>query len=97
MQTFAVTYVYKNDPASLDQVRPAHRAYLQALAVTGTVCASGPVKQGDMNGALIIVRAPNEDSALEYLAHDPFYLEGLVVDRDIVEWNIVIGRWAQDS
>ncbi len=94
MQTFAVTYVYQDNPSKLDQVRPAHRAYLQALAVTGTVRASGPVKQGEMNGALIVVCAPSADEALALLAHDPFYTEGLVVDRAIVEWNIVIGPWA---
>lgn len=95
MPTFAITYVYSSDSTALDSVRPAHRAYLQALVVTGAVVASGPVKSGDMAGALIIVRAVDTDAAMRLLEHDPFFQQGLVLDRAIVEWNIVLGEWAQ--
>jgi uncharacterized protein YciI len=95
MNTYAITYVYSSDTAALDEHRPAHRAHLGALAVAGSILASGPVSQGDMSGALIIVRAENTDAALELLSQDPFWLQGLVVDRAVVEWKIVIGKWAQ--
>ncbi|WP_435300078.1 YciI family protein [Timonella sp. A28] len=94
MHTFAITYVYAENPAALDEHRPAHRAYLQALATTGTVLASGPVRHDDMNGALIIVRAESSEAALALLEHDPFWVNSLVVDRAVVSWNIVIGQWA---
>ncbi len=95
MNTFAITYVYSSDSAALDEHRPAHRAYLGALAVAGSILASGPVRHDGMSGALIIVRAESADAALELLSQDPFWLQGLVVDRAVVEWQIVIGQWAQ--
>jgi uncharacterized protein YciI len=97
MQTFAITYVYTDDTAGLNEHRPSHRAFLQALALTDVVQASGPVSAGDMSGALIIVKAADEAAALSLLDHDPFWKLGLVADRAVVSWNIVIGKWAQES
>ncbi|WP_029069655.1 YciI family protein [Jonesia quinghaiensis] len=95
MQTFAITYVYSEDTAGLDAHRPAHRAYLRALAASGSLLASGPVRQEDMTGALIIVQADNAGAAVALLEEDPFWQEGLVLDRAVVEWNILIGAWAE--
>ncbi|ACV08906.1 YCII-related [Jonesia denitrificans DSM 20603] len=95
MQTFAITYVYSEDTAALDEHRPAHRAYLSALAASGSLLASGPVRQEDMTGALIIVQAPHAGAAIALLEGDPFWQQGLVLDRAVVEWNIVIGAWAE--
>ncbi|WP_313277408.1 YciI family protein [Timonella senegalensis] len=94
MQTFAITYVYSPNVAALDKHRPSHRAYLTALAAAGSVMASGPVRQEDMSGALIVVRAADAGAALGLLEQDPFWQAGLVVDRAVVEWNIVVGPWA---
>lgn len=96
MNTYAITYVYSSDAAQLDEHRPAHRAYLQALAVTGSIKASGPVSQEGLSGALIIVKASSVEDALALLEHDPFWQKGLIVDRAAVQWNIVIGPWSQN-
>jgi len=95
MQTYAVTYVYNQDDAGRVANRPAHRAYLQALAVAGSIQASGPVQHEGMTGALIIIRAADAAAALALLEQDPFWQMGLIADRAVVEWNIVIGPWAQ--
>ena len=39
---FALTYVYTDDSARIDEVRPAHRAFLRELHESGTLLASGP-------------------------------------------------------
>lgn len=95
MSTYAVTYLYTDDPATLDEHRPAHRAFLQALALTDVVQASGPVSSGEMSGALIIVNGESEEQVLTLLEHDPFWKVGVIADRAVVSWNIVIGKWAQ--
>lgn len=95
MPTFAVTYVYTDDVATINEHRPSHRAFLQALALTDVVQASGPVSAGGMSGALIIAQAETEAAALALLDHDPFWKLGVIADRAVVEWNIVIGKWAE--
>ncbi|XBH22755.1 YciI family protein [Jonesiaceae bacterium BS-20] len=96
MQTFAITYVYSENTAALDENRPAHRGFLSGLAAAGMLLASGPVRQSDMTGALIIVQAENAGAAAALLDNDPFFKLGLVLDRAVVEWDIVIGAWASE-
>ena len=43
MAVFAVTYLYVSEPEKLDQIRPAHRAFLGALHEAGGLIASGPL------------------------------------------------------
>lgn len=95
MQTFAITYVYSENVTALDENRAAHRGFLSGLAAAGMLLASGPVRQADMTGALIIVSAENAGAAAAMLDNDPFFQLGLVLDRAVVEWNIVIGPWAE--
>ena len=94
MQTFAITYVYSENTSALNEHRPAHRGFLGGLSAAGMLLASGPVRQADMTGALIIVQAENAGAAAAMLDNDPFYKLGLVIDRAVVEWDIVIGAWA---
>ncbi|PFG33276.1 YciI family protein [Sanguibacter antarcticus] len=91
MTTFAVTYVYDDRAADRDTHRPAHRAFLSGLLAAGVLRASGPVSDGDMQGALLVLDAPSAEAAGTILDSDPFATEGLVAARAVAEWTIVSG------
>jgi len=90
MPIFAVTYGYAKDTAALDRVRPEHRAFLGAL---DGLLLSGPT---DDDGALLVFDAASAAEVEELLDDDPFFVEGLVVERSIVEWSIVLGSWREE-
>ena len=92
MSTYAVSYTYTDDVATRDEVRPSHRAFLRALNADGVVRASGPVDGGV--GALLILEAESADAALAVLDEDPFALRGLVAERGVRQWDVVIGGLA---
>ena len=91
MTTFAVTYVYDDRAAARDALRPAHRAFLTGLKAAGVLRASGPVSDGDMQGALLVLDAPSAEAAGTILDSDPFAVDGLVAARAVAEWTVVIG------
>lgn len=95
MTTFAVTYVYDDRACDRDIHRPAHRGFLGGLYAAGVLLASGPVSVGDMQGALLVVRADSVEAAEALLDADPFHTEGLVSSRAVAEWTVVFGPWTQ--
>ena len=93
MPIFAVHYRYSAEPEELAAVRPEHRAWLAGLYEQGHLLASGPLT--DQPGALLVFRAENLEKVAEILDKDPFDLVGFIGERDIVEWNVVLGPWGQ--
>ncbi len=90
MNVYAVEYSYAAAPASLDQHRPAHRAFLRSLVPEFLVVA-GAYQSGDMPGALLVVRAPDTSQVERTLDADPFNIQGLITSRTIRLWNPAIG------
>ncbi|WP_369373354.1 YciI family protein [Promicromonospora sp. Populi] len=93
MSTYAVSYTYTDDVAKRDEVRPSHREFLLALNADGVVRASGPVDGGI--AALIIVEAQSAEAALTILDADPFAVEGVIAERGVRQWDVVIGGLAE--
>ncbi|MEU4363096.1 YciI family protein [Promicromonospora sp. NPDC023987] len=93
MSTYAVSYTYTDDVATRDEVRPSHREFLLGLNAEGVVRASGPVDGG--TGALVIVEAESADAALAILDADPFTVRGVIADRGVRQWDVVIGGLAE--
>ena len=91
MITFAVETRYHLD--KLADVRPKHRAYLQALVDEGKVLAGGPFVDGDSGFA--IYRVADRAELDELLAVDPYTTDGVAAERTVREWTIVLGPWAQ--
>lgn len=92
MSIYAVSYTYTDDVAIRDEVRPSHRDYLRDLNAQGVVRASGPVDGG--TGALIIIEAGSADDALTILDTDPFEVRGVIAERSVRQWDVVIGGLA---
>ncbi|WP_226345910.1 YciI family protein [Agilicoccus flavus] len=97
MPFFAVTYHYVDDAARLDATRPIHREFLASLAGAGALRASGPYIGVTPAAALLILTAESEQQVRDLLADDPFQQEQLVAETRVVEWNPVIGDYADQA
>ena len=88
---YYVTFYHSNpdaDPASFArniEVYPRHRAYLDEFARGGQVWMIGTFGDPVTQGSMAIFRS--REAAEEFLANDPFQLEGLVWKSEIREWN----------
>lgn len=91
MTVYAVQYTYTDDTATLDAVRPEHRAYLRACLEAGTLLASGPLAGGR---ALLLLSVADRSALDTLLAGDPFRGAGVLASVDVAEWKPVIGPWA---
>lgn len=92
MGTFAVTYAYSAaTSAGRDTHRPRHVEFLQEQFDGGWLVKSGPFGPGEDPGALLIIEADSKADAEALMDQDPFYLNGLVEQRSIRQWNVVFG------
>ena len=93
MPIFAVQYSYTDaTTAGRDAHRATHREWLRGLLDQGVLRSSGPYPDG--TGALILIEAPDAATAEETMAADPFQREGVVDNSRIVEWQPVMGTFA---
>lgn len=93
MSIYAVSYTYSDDVATRDEVRPSHRDFLRGLNAEGVVRASGPVDGGV--GALVVLEAESAEDALRILDADPFQVRGVIAERGVRQWDVVIGGLAE--
>jgi uncharacterized protein len=93
MPTYAVTYTYDERADVRDVFRAEHRAYMALLEEQGTLLFSGPYADGTP-GALLGLRADDEDALADALAADPFAREGLIAETGIRPWTVVRGPWS---
>jgi uncharacterized protein len=91
MALHAVLYRYVDDPAALDEHRPAHRDHLRTLFEKGHLVVSGPLAEGGGPGALLIFEAADVDEVAALLDDDPFRRRGLIAEREIRRWNPAFG------
>lgn len=97
MPFFAVTYTYTDDRARQDEVRPEHRAFLRGLVDQGLLFASGPLLGTDPGQALLVLKADDADEVVAALDADPFHLQGQIRERNVQQWNPVVGALADQA
>ncbi|MDT0681661.1 YciI family protein [Roseicyclus sp. F158] len=88
-----VALICKDKPNKLQvrkDTRAAHLAYIEA---TGMVEMAGPLldDSGEMAGSLIVLDAPDLETAQSWAKDDPYNKAGLFADIAVSEWNKVIG------
>lgn len=93
MTWFTVDTTYITDADALAAVRPAHREFLTALAGDGIAVAGGPWADG--TGGFTVFKVADRAELDELLARDPYTIENIAAKREIREWTIVVGPWAQ--
>lgn len=91
MAIFAVQYTYIDDAELVQKHCPEHREFLTKKHEEGHVLLSGP-KVAEPAGALVIVRGDSADEVGKLMDGDPFNNYGIITDRSITEWNVVIGE-----
>lgn len=84
------TYADGSD-AARDEHRPAHRAYLRGLHEEGRLRVSGPFDGGGPAGALLVFEGESADEVAALLDDDPFQAAGVIAQRSIRPWEVVIG------
>jgi uncharacterized protein YciI len=89
MAVFAVQYVYTDDAEQVNAIRPIHREWLQHLLDQGDLLASGPMV--DYPAALLIFKSESQETMSALLDQDPFDIAGVIVEREVREWNPVFG------
>lgn len=93
MPVFAVHYTYSDATVpARDTHRPRHRAWTADRFTAGALLSSGPYPDG--SGALLLFRATDAAALGELLAQDPFAQEKLIDAVRVVEWQPVLGTFA---
>jgi uncharacterized protein len=83
---FANYAKYAADKSRLATVRPAHWEYDRTLKNAGKLALAGPF--ADDEGGLFVYKAVRREEAMSYLKQDPFALEGVFADCELLEWLI---------
>ena len=86
IRLFANYVKYAADKSKLATVRPAHWEHDQTLKSAGKLALAGPF--ADNEGGLFVYKAAGREEALSYLNQDPFALEGVFADYELLEWLI---------
>jgi uncharacterized protein YciI len=89
MAWYTVETTYVDDRAKLEDSRPRHRAYLQALVEQGKVGAAGP--WADDSAGFAIYQVDDQAELDRLLADDPYTVDGVAKARTVHEWKVVLG------
>jgi uncharacterized protein len=77
---------YAADKSRLATVRPAHWEYDRTLRNAGKLAMAGPF--ADDEGGLFVYNVPSREDAMSCLKQDPFALEGVFADYELLEWIV---------
>jgi uncharacterized protein YciI len=86
VRLFANHARYGADKSKLEAARPAHWAYDQALEGADKLALAGPFANDE--GGLFVYNAPDRDEAMSYVEQDPFSLDGVYADYELLEWLV---------
>lgn len=95
MGLYAALFRYVADRAQIEEVRPAHRAYLRELLDAGTLHEAG--RFAHERGGLVVYRADSEEEARALLAGDPFITEGIMELESIQEWLVILSACEESA
>ena len=86
IRLFANYAKYRADKSLLATVRPAHWEYDHTLKSAGKLALAGPFANDE--GGLFVYHANGRDEAMSCLKQDPFAVEGVFADYELLEWII---------
>jgi uncharacterized protein YciI len=86
IRLFANYAKYGSDKSRLATVRPAHWEYDRALKSAGRLALAGPFAND--KGGLFVYNTNGRDEAMSCLKQDPFAVEGVFADYELLEWII---------
>jgi uncharacterized protein YciI len=86
IRLFANYAKYAADKSRLAIVRPAHWEYDRTLKSAGQLALAG--RFADDTGGLFVYNAARREEAISYLNQDPFALEDVFAECELLEWLI---------
>ena len=86
IRLFANYAKYGADKSRLATVRPAHWQYDRTLESAGKLALAGPFANDE--GGLFVYNAARREEAMSYLEQDPFAVEGVFANCELLEWLI---------
>src|SRR5215467_11561664 len=86
IRLFANYAKYGADKSRLAAVRPAHWEYDRTLKSAGKLALAGPFANDE--GGLFVYNAVRREEAMSYLKQDPFAVDGVFADYELLEWLI---------
>ena len=86
IRLFASRATYGTDKSRLAAVRPAHWEYDQALERAKKMALAGPFAND--HGGLFVYSAGDREEAISYLEQDPFSVEGVLTEYELLEWLV---------
>jgi hypothetical protein len=86
IRLFASYAKYHADRSRLAAVRPAHWTYDQTLERAGKTALAGPFANDE--GGLFVYSAADRAEATSYLQRDPFAVEGVLAEYELLEWLV---------
>jgi uncharacterized protein YciI len=86
IRLFANYAKYGTDKSRLATARPAHWEYDRTLKSAGKLALAGPFANDE--GGLFVYNAISREEAMSCLEQDPFAVEGVFADYELLEWLI---------
>jgi len=86
IRLFANYAKYAADKSRLAIVRPAHWEHDRRLKSAGKLALAGPFANDE--GGLFVYNAVCREEAMSYLKQDPFAVEGVFAEYELLEWLI---------
>lgn len=96
MSTFIVSYRHPDYQGWLQHLKP-HMDWIMKQVESGCLIASGPVVGAEDRSAVLVFSAQDNESLREIIATDPYYIEGLVADLKITQWDPIFGTLRSHS
>lgn len=95
MKFFVVIIHYKIPVSLIEQIRPAHREFLQGGYRAGKFLISGPRSSG--MGGVVLSKSNTLEELIEYFNNDPYKLKD-ATGYEFIEfipgsWHPYIDRW----
>ncbi len=69
-----------------------HARFMDALESERLVVLGGPLEDGPMHRALLVLEAPDEATARKRLADDPWMRDGTLHVAQVYRWELLLGR-----
>lgn len=96
MAHFFVTIGHPDQVGWVRHLKP-HLDWILAQVESGCLLASGPTVGTVPRGGALIFRTEDLRSLQDILDTDPFFIEGMVADVMILEWDPIFGAFQPDS
>ncbi|MBW1640619.1 hypothetical protein G3H63_16270 [Microbacterium resistens] len=71
-----------------------HAAFINALVDEGDVLLGGAFP--DEGGAVLVMRAPDEETIRRRLANDPWYVHRILRLAQVSRWDVLIDEWPRN-